>query len=128
MKRDTAAERRNNLIYQRARGRAITRLIRAHQDEYDTLFAAEKAHAEAEADALDLTAKTSKHGDEPARLKSGRKARARHFTRREAAVVIDAGQLVAAGLTPTAALRLARAVRGDGQARLGPYEVHAMPP
>ena len=75
--RDTAQGRRYQLIYQRARGRAVARLIRAHQDEYDALLADEKQHAQAEADALDLTAtqQGEKHGDEPARLKSGRKAR-----------------------------------------------------
>lgn len=45
----------------------------------------------------------------------------RRFTDAEAAVVITAGHLVHAGLTPRAALRAARQLADDGRARLGDY-------
>lgn len=52
----------------------------------------------------------------------------RQFTDAEAAVVIDAGALVAAGLKLDAALTLARAIATHGIARLGPYTVHTDQP
>lgn len=47
----------------------------------------------------------------------------REFTEEEARVVIDAGQLVTAGVAPAAAITLARAIHAHGRARLGPYTV-----
>lgn len=70
--RDTADGRRKQLAYQRARGRAVTALIAAHEAEWEHLFAAKRAEVEAELDTVDQ-AGAGHYGDEPARLKSGRR-------------------------------------------------------
>lgn len=70
--RNTPEQRRYQLVYQRARGRAVTALIAAHEAEWEHLFAAKRAEVQAEVDAVD-EAGADHYGTEPTRLKTGRR-------------------------------------------------------
>lgn len=76
--RNTPEQRQYQLLYQRARGRAVTELIARHKAEYDHLFSLYRGEVQAEAEQIDQAAKQQAdhdHGDEPARLKTGRRAK-----------------------------------------------------
>lgn len=72
-----AAQTQARLVDQRARGRATQALITNHRAEYDQLYEAYKAEAEAEVAALQVAAATAgahDHGTpQPVRLKPGRR-------------------------------------------------------
>lgn len=73
--RNTPEQRRKQLLYQRARTRAVQDLIGKHKSEFDDLLSVRRGEVELEMEEIESARTDTEHAPEPARLKTGRRAK-----------------------------------------------------